>query len=357
MNSTYSSDNRIVWVDMLKGVAILAVMIGHLMPHTYIGDFVYSFSVPLFIFVSGYLFRRYNSFKEFLTHKFKSLLIPYLMFGLPFPLVIAFYNASFTGGSYSPISVADYFLALLQELYNYVIQIRYQVIWYLAMIFLVNVVMYFILLIKHRWVQIAIILLLLTSGGLYYHFGGKPLIWNIDTVIMALPFFYVGHLLSDNGKCVSWITSMKKSRAILLFAFLLLGNIIFNLLTHYISGESLDMYFCQYGVLPFTYISAFMGIFAFMILSIILRSRFVEFFGRHSLIYFILHQGVMYFLNLVILPMLNITSLATLVGDSNYNLMDYPMMIGLAIVYLAIIVLVIWLVILTFSRTPIKKYF
>ena len=150
---------------------------------------------------------------------------------------------------------------------------------------------------------------------------------------------------------------MKKSRAILLFAFLLLGNIIFNLLTHYISGESLDMYFCQYGVLPFTYISAFMGIFAFMILSIILRSRFVEFFGRHSLIYFILHQGVMYFLNLVILPMLNITSLATLVGDSNYNLMDYPMMIGLAIVYLAIIVLVIWLVILTFSRTPIKKYF
>ena len=357
MDSAYSSDNRIVWIDMLKGFAILAVMIGHLVPHTYIGDFVYSFSVPLFIFVSGYLFKRYGSFKEFLTHKFKSLLIPYLMFGLPFPIVIAFYNAAYDGGSFSSISPADYFYALLQELYNYIIQIRYQVIWYLAMIFLVNVVMYFILLIKHRWVQIAIILLLLTAGGLYYHFGGKPLIWNIDTVIMALPFFYVGHLLSVNGKCVSQIINMKKSSAALLFVAFLISNIVFNLLTHYISGESLDMYFCQYGVLPFTYISAFCGIFAFMILAIILRSRFVEFFGRHSLVYFILHQGVMYFLNLVILPMLNITSLATLVGDSNYNLMDYPMMIGLAVAYLAIMILVVWLVILAFSRTPIKKYF
>ena len=117
------------------------------------------------------------------------------------------------------------------------------------------------------------------------------------------------------------------------------------------------MYFCQYGVLPFTYISAFMGIFAFMLMSIILRSRFVEFFGRHSLIYFILHQGVMYFINLVILPMLNIPSLSHIVGDSNYNLMDYPMMIGLTIVYLAIMILVVWLVILAFSKTPIKKYF
>ena len=357
MDSAYSSDNRIVWVDMLKGVAILAVMIGHIVPYTYIGDFVYSFSIPLFIFISGYLFKRYNSFKEFLTHKFKSLLIPYLVFGLPFPIVIAFYNVAYADGSYSPFSAADYFYALLQELYNYIIQIRYQVIWYLAMIFLVNVVMYFILLIRHRWVQIAIILILLTTGAIYYHFGGKPLIWNIDTVIMALPFFYVGHLLLDNGKCAVRITEMKKSRAALLFVVFLIGNIVFNLLTHYISGESLDMYFCQYGVLPLTYISAFCGIFAFMILSIILRSRVVEFFGRHSLIYFILHQGVLYLLNLYILPMLKITSLATLVGDSNYNLMDYPMMIGLMMIYLVLIVFITWFIILLFSKTPLKRYF
>ena len=357
MDSAYSSDNRIVWVDMLKGVAILAVMIGHIVPYTYIGEFVYSFSIPLFIFISGYLFKRYNSFKEFLTHKFKSLLIPYLMFGLPFPIVIAFYNVAYADGSYSPFSAADYFYALLQELYNYIIQIRYQVIWYLAMIFLVNVVMYFILLIRHRWVQIAIILILLTTGVIYYHFGGRPLIWNIDTVIMALPFFYVGHLLSDNGKCAVRITEMKKSRAALLFVVFLIGNIVFNLLTHYISGESLDMYFCQYGVLPLTYISAFCGIFAFMILSIILRSRVVEFFGRHSLIYFILHQGVLYLLNLYILPMLNIPSLSHIVGDSNYNLMDYPMMIGLMMIYLVLIVFITWLIILLFSKTPIKRYF
>ncbi len=174
---------------------------------------------------------------------------------------------------------------------------------------------------------------------------------------MALPFFYVGHLLSDNGKCAVRITEMKKSRAALLFVVFLIGNIVFNLLTHYISGESLDMYFCQYGVLPLTYISAFCGIFAFMILSIILRSRVVEFFGRHSLIYFILHQGVLYLLNLYILPMLNIPSLSHIVGDSNYNLMDYPLMIGLMMIYLVLIVFITWLIILLFSKTPLKRYF
>lgn len=343
---------------MLKGVAILSVMVGHLMPYTYIGNFVYSFSVPLFIFVSGFLFKAYGSFREFLIHRFKSLMIPYLMFGLPFPIVIAFYNSTFSTGSFNlHISPTDYFYALMQELYNYIIQIRYQVIWYLAMIFLVNVVMYFILQVKHRWVQIVIILVLLTIGYLYYFFGGEPLIWNIDTVLMALPFFYVGHLISLNGEYISKIEKMKRSKVLILFFAFLIGNVIFNILTKLLGGECLDMYFCQYGFLPFTYLSAFLGIFAFMVLAIRLQARMVVLFGKHSLIYYILHQAVFYGLNIVILPSLGITPLSDIVGNGNYNLMDYPLMLGLSVIYFIIAAVIIWLVILLFSHTPIKKYF
>ena len=358
MNSANSSDNRIVWIDMLKGIAMLAVMMGHLMQHTYVGDFVYSFAVPLFIFASGYLFKRYGSFKEFLKHKFKSLIIPYLMFGLPFPIAIAYYNVATSGGTFiGHVSLADYFSALLQELINYILQIHYNVIWYLAMIFLANVIMYFILLIKRRWAQTAIVLVLLAIGSVYFYLGGKPLIWNIDTVMMSLPFFYVGHLLADNGACINKISELTRSKAILLFFAFLIGNIIFNQLTILISGECLDMNSCEYGFVPFTYVSAFLGIIAFLILSIHFQTKLMEFLGKHSLIYYVIHVAIIHGINFTIFPLLNIPTLVDVVGNANYNLADYPLMIGLMIIYLVLIVFITWLIILLFSKTPLKKYF
>lgn len=358
MNGTYSYDNRIIWIDMLKGIAMLAVMIGHLMPNTYIGDFVYSFSVPLFIFASGYLFQRYDSFKVFLKHKFKSLIIPYLMFGLPFPIAIAYYNVATSGGSFNGnVSLADYFSALLQELINYILQIHYNVIWYLAMIFLANVIMYFILIIRRRWIQIAIVLMLLILGSIYFALGGKPLIWNIDTVLMSLPFFYVGHLLAANGTCIAEISELTRSKALLLFFAFLIGNVIFNQLTIYVSGECLDMNSCEYGFVPLTYVSAFLGIFAFLILSVHFKTMFMEFLGRHSLIYYVIHVAIIHGINFTIFPLLNIRTLVDVVGSGNYNLMEYPLMIGLMMIYLVLIVFITWLIILLFSKTPLKRYF
>lgn len=72
---------RIEWIDALKGFAILTVVIGHcttdsMASHTYadyavwiqmIYDFVYSFHMPLFFMVSGYVFyltKSYRKWKE-----------------------------------------------------------------------------------------------------------------------------------------------------------------------------------------------------------------------------------------------------------------------------------------------------
>ena len=52
--------NRISFIDQLKGITILLVVIGHLIEHNagrdnFLWTFIYSFHMPLFMFISGYL--------------------------------------------------------------------------------------------------------------------------------------------------------------------------------------------------------------------------------------------------------------------------------------------------------------
>lgn len=53
--------SRIEYIDRLKGLAILAVVMGHIIYFVFhlsddpVWGYIYSFHVPLFIFLSGYV--------------------------------------------------------------------------------------------------------------------------------------------------------------------------------------------------------------------------------------------------------------------------------------------------------------
>lgn len=81
-------NNRIDWIDQLKGFLLLVVCIGHL----YINDFFNSlvtlshpFELTTFYFLSGYLFNetKYNP-KLYVRKKIKNLLIPYISLSILF---------------------------------------------------------------------------------------------------------------------------------------------------------------------------------------------------------------------------------------------------------------------------------
>lgn len=73
---------RVLWIDIVKGVAIILVVLGHigLTNVSYIGPWVNSFHVPIFFFISGMLFSNSNSFGIFLNKKILELIKPYLYF-------------------------------------------------------------------------------------------------------------------------------------------------------------------------------------------------------------------------------------------------------------------------------------
>lgn len=72
------------YVDFLKGISILAVVVGHSVSNveklSLLFNIIYSFHMPLFIFLSGYLEEavRAEKRKNMLIKRMKGLLIPYL---------------------------------------------------------------------------------------------------------------------------------------------------------------------------------------------------------------------------------------------------------------------------------------
>lgn len=110
---------RITFIDSLKGFLILLVIVGHIGYANYpdttiVYDVIYSFHMPLFVFVSGFLMNSITPTK--LLHKLPSLLFPFIIVGMLFSL----YRGS---GFYDWLLSANknYFWYLLVLFYCYVI--------------------------------------------------------------------------------------------------------------------------------------------------------------------------------------------------------------------------------------------
>ncbi len=80
-------------VDILRGFAILLVVLGHALAADNIGtsdaewcnvihDFIYSFHMPLFFLISGFCYSRHANYGKFVLHKCRYLLLPYVVFNL-----------------------------------------------------------------------------------------------------------------------------------------------------------------------------------------------------------------------------------------------------------------------------------
>lgn len=84
--------SRVSFVDIVKAISIILVVIGHYnpvgSPPSYLTaiDFIYTFHMPVFMCMAGFLFyrsfKREVSYKSFVVKKFKRLMIPYFFFSL-----------------------------------------------------------------------------------------------------------------------------------------------------------------------------------------------------------------------------------------------------------------------------------
>ena len=280
---------------MAKGYGILAVFAGHLVEGTVIGDFVYSFHLPLFFFLSGYLFRSDMPFFAFLKKKAKSILLPYFILGLPVVFFSTYYPLVFGGFKVKWfINPAVLWDAFLDSLLQFVIQIRYATLWYLAVLFGINIVMYVICRVKSELFGFIIAAAMLVFGLNYYASGGAALPWNVDVILTAIPFFFVGYFFSRHDFLYGMLLQLKWYLKLVIWAAFMALNIYANGRTFKVSGEGLEMYWNHYGAPAWTYLSAFAGIFAVIVFSSLFSLRPISYIGEHSMLFFLWHQAIFF---------------------------------------------------------------
>lgn len=71
-------------VDIIKGIGIILVIMGHISENLFINRLIYSFHMPLFFILSGYAYINYNktnNIKDFIIKKLKTIVIPYFIYG------------------------------------------------------------------------------------------------------------------------------------------------------------------------------------------------------------------------------------------------------------------------------------
>lgn len=184
--SITEKDNRQLWVDVLKGIGIIAVVAGHIG-----GILAPEFGLmrmPLFLFVAGFLFKVHVNKKEYLFKKFVHLIIPYISF-----LLILYTPQAFMSVYHGHETIFD---AIKKATLGGPLLVgRAGVFWFITCLFFTQQLLNFLLnKYPENMVMIMMAILLIISflsSQLYPDFW---LPWSLNGVFAAAPIFFVGYL-------------------------------------------------------------------------------------------------------------------------------------------------------------------
>lgn len=178
---------RDVSLDMLRGFGIILMVAGH-MGWDNFNIYVYSFHMPLFYFLSGYLLKTDASisFSMLALQRFKRLMIPYYLFGIVHYFIYLIVKGFQTGD-------AGELLLNLALFPTQGLPVA-GALWFLPSLFVAELLLYlFMKCFKKNWMQMiamAVILLL----GFYINYLKWKLPLGMETSTVAVLFCYVGYL-------------------------------------------------------------------------------------------------------------------------------------------------------------------
>ena len=272
--------NRINWIDMARGYGIILVILGHMYIFR-LSSWIYSFHMPLFFFLSGYVFNTHKFFSKLFVKKVKSLIKPYFFLSI---IVIAYRVLE------SIILGKD--INIIKQIWLFLIQRRQTALWFITCLFVIEMMYFFVNKIKHIYLKHCVVLLITLIGLTYEKLVGEALFWNIDIAFAAFGFFYIG-VLFRNKKIIETINDRLSTMWKTIVVFVLFGiNLGGAILNNKITGSGLEMISSQYGFWPLTYVVALSGIIAVVIISMLLTNKFLIYVGKNTWIYFGLHQAV-----------------------------------------------------------------
>lgn len=327
---------RLYDIDILKGIGILFVILGHIQQNIpkWLLIYIYSFHMPLFYYISGYLYKKdYEkmSVKEYTIKRAKELLYPYLTLNF---LNLVWYIIK----EHSISGILKYILSFLYS--NYIFDINYVgAIWFLMSLFIVEMVYFFI---KKNcnlnktcfWICVCFIFGICIQK-LINVIGVRLPFW-IDISFFGLFFYNLGYVIKE--KCNVSLNLLGK----FLLLFICVALSILGIILNYkycnfgnFSGR-IDMLYLHFGNYLWFILASISGIFTWHIISKILnRNKMLELYGKNTLVI----MGVHIIFLQVITKIFKMLSL---------NLNEY---------FLGLVIFIVTAICSLLSSLVLKKYF
>ncbi len=290
-NVNYNIQQRVDWIDAVKGLAIILVVIGHVITRTCYNEWdrivrfvIYSFHMPLFFLLSGLTFKVGDMrMEEFIINKSRRLLLPAVIFSL---ISIPFYfGYKAISNDFSNEFLKTYTRSIIEKLLDTIMMTSrsaFSGYWFLPVLFSCEIIFFvFIKYIKKESVIVVLVILLVTlNRGLFLKEIYLPL--GIREALLALPFIFSGFKLKDT------IARVNVHPGIIWALFIvLISHGVFT--DQQLSG----MYCSDVGNILWFYLTGFLG--SFVITSTVSSdntlssSKLLKYLGRNSLYIFGFH--------------------------------------------------------------------
>lgn len=211
--------------SVMKGIAIISVVLGHCPALPFVGKFVNQYHLAVFFFVAGYFFKEkyLETPKIFIVKRLKSLYFPYVIFGL---LALCLHNV-FYGlhivGDY--MSMPDFILGgrnLVVKLYSE--EALMGAMWFCPALLMVSYMSYFIFWFtrKHKKLRNLSFLFVMSVGAgcCYFRIKSPYCVWQYAPICML---FYGGFVFKHHESIFANIRCKIVYSALLL---LLLGILV-----------------------------------------------------------------------------------------------------------------------------------
>lgn len=180
-------ENRSQWIDILKGIGILLIVIGHIINGP-IRDFLYLFHVPIFFFLSGYLFNGVVDIKLYVLKKIKRLLIPYFVFLFTFTAILIFKELLLNRPENTFTLIQSAFLggAYLTGWLS--------VFWFITSLFFTQIIYAFLCKYDKKIIYSLMFFSLFLAYFTSVYVPDFFNVWSFNTVFYALPIYFLGHV-------------------------------------------------------------------------------------------------------------------------------------------------------------------
>lgn len=285
-------------IDILRGLGIIIMVMGHVGFSGIFDVWIHTYHMPLFFVISGFFFKKRENFnvKALIAKKAKTLLIPYLFFGI-FHYVLWLFV--FTEPEFNKLEP-------LMRLFSFnTVHLPIAgALWFFTALFFCeifyNLIVYSI---KKENVTTILIVAVSMLVSLVTVFTDFRLPLTLDISLSCLVYYHAGRYLrlfvdkySIREKC-----KLHYKKTFLISVVLMIINVILTFCNGYVNIKM-----GWHAFVPLTWINAFIGITSLYLFSVFVANKLsfmvkpLSFVGRNSIVYLCLNQLVIMILTMLI---------------------------------------------------------